>query len=121
MSTNGSTTSNNGVCLTVDANSSWNGRISLSGSLINGTGIQGAGSAGPAVVVNGGGGNFANGTVVTKLQLNTAAQLIGAVAGSSDHGDLVVPNITVQAGSTPVDLILVLNGATAACATAIGE
>lgn len=119
--TNGTTVTNNGVFLTVDPNTVWNGRVTLSGTLVNGAGIQGAGSATPSIKYNGTGGNFLDGDIITKLQLNTSAQVLGALAGSSDHGDVVIPDLTIQARANTITLTLVTGGATAACATAIGE
>lgn len=122
MATNGSTTTDTGTFLTVDAGTSWSGYITLSGTLATGAGVQAAGSAAPSVTVSGAGGNYADGTVVTKLQLNTPAQVFGALSGTSCHGDVAIGPITVQAGSgNDVLLILNLNGATGACGTSIGE
>lgn len=118
---NGTTTANNGVFLTVEPNTVWNGRITLSAALVNGAGIQAGASAAPAVRYNGTGGNYLDGDIVTKLQLNTPAQVLGALTGAMSNGDAVLPNITIQARANPVTLTLLTGGATAACATAIGE
>lgn len=119
--TNGTTTVNNGVFLTVEPNTVWNGRITLSATLVNGTGIVAANSATPSVRVNGSGGNFMDADTLTKLQLNTPAQVLGALVGAFDSSSIVIPNLTIQARANPVTLTLVTGGATAACATAIGE
>lgn len=119
--TNGSTTANNGVFLTIDPNTVWNGRVTLSATLVNGAGIQAGSSAAPLIRVNGSGGNFLDQDIVTKLQLNTPAQVLGALTGAMSNGDVVIPNLTVQARANTVTLTLVTGGATAACATAIGE
>lgn len=119
--TNGTTTTNNGVFLTVEPNTVWNGRITLSGSLASGTGSASAQSATPNIVFNGNDGNFLDADVITKLQLNTPAQALGALSGTVCHGDVVLPTITIQARSNTITLTLVTGGATAACATAIGE
>lgn len=119
--TNGTTTVNNGVFLTIEPNTVWNGRITLSATLINGTGIVAANSAAPLVRVNGSGGNFMDADAITKLQLNTPAQVLGALVGASDSASVVIPNLTIQARANPITITLVTGGATAACATAIGE
>lgn len=119
--TNGTTTVNNSVFLTVEPNTVWNGRITLSATLVNGTGIVAANSAAPSVRVNGSGGNFMDADTLTKLQLNTPAQVLGALVGAFDSSSIVIPNLTIQARANPVTLTLVTGGATAACATAIGE
>lgn len=118
---NGTTTANNGVFLTVEPNTVWNGRITLSATLVNGTGIVAANSAAPLIRVNGTGGNFLDGDTITKLQLNTPSQVLGALVGAFDSRDIVIPNLTVQARANQVTLTLVTGGATGACATAIGE
>lgn len=119
--TNGTTTSNNGVFLTIEPNTVWNGRITLSGTLVNGTGLVAANSAAPLVRINGSGGNFLDQDVVTKLQLNTPAQVLGALVGAFDSSTVVIPDLTIQARANQVTLTLVTGGATAACATALGE
>lgn len=119
--TNGTTSTNNGVFLTVDPNTTWNGRITLSSSLISGAGVQAAGSATPYIKFNGTDGNFSDGDIITKAQLSTPAQVLGALSGNKDHSDIVLSNITIQARSNQITLTLVLGGATAACATAVGE
>jgi hypothetical protein len=121
VSTNGTTTSNGGTLLTVPANSTWNGCITLSASLASGTGSASAASAAPSITVNGSGGNYADGDAITKLQLNTPAQLLGALSGTVCHGDVMIPKINVQAGANQITLILNTGGATAACGTSIGE
>lgn len=120
--TNGSTTTNGGTVLTVDAGTVWNGYITLSATLISGVGVQGAGSAAPSVTVSGAGGNYANGSVITKLQLDTPAQALGALSGSVCNDSVLFGPLAVQAGSGN-DVLLILNtgGATAACGTSIGE
>jgi hypothetical protein len=120
--TNGSTTTNTGTVLTVPASGAWTGYVTLSGTLASGAGVQGAGSAAPSVTVSGAGGNYADGTVVTKLQLNTPAQALGALSGSSCHGSVMTGYLSVQAGAGN-DVLLILNtgGATGACGTSIGE
>lgn len=118
---NGTTTSDNGVFLTIEPNTVWNGRVTLSATLVNGAGIQAGSSAAPRIRVNGTGGNFLDGDIITKMQLNTPAQVLGALTGAIDSGDVVIPNLTVQARANQITLTLVLGGATAACATAIGE
>lgn len=122
MATNGSTTSNGGTVLTVNASTTWNGYITLSGTLASGAGVQAAGSAAPSITVSGAGGNYVDGTVITKLQLNTPAQVLDALSGTSCHGEAVIGPINVQAGSGN-DVLLILNtgGATGACGTSIGE
>lgn len=119
--TNGTTTTNNGVFLTVDPGTTWTGRITLSASLVTGAGVAAAGSANPLVKYNGTDGNFLDGDTVTKLQLNTPAQVLGALSGSATHGHIVIPNLTIQARSNTITLTLVTGGATNAVATAIGE
>lgn len=119
--TNGTTTTNNGVFLTVDANTNWNGRITLSATLVNGTGVQSAQSAAPLIQYNGNAGNFLDGDTITKLQLNTPAQVVGALVGETSHGDIVLEGLTITARANPITLTLATGGATAACATAIGE
>lgn len=119
--TNGTTSANNGVFLTVDANTVWNGRVTLSSTLVSGAGIQGANNATPSIKYNGSDGNFLDGDTITKAQLSTPAQVLGALTGNRDHSDIVIPNLTIQARSNPITLTLVTGGATAACATAIGE
>lgn len=121
MATNGTTTTNGGTCLTVDANTTWNGYITLSGALASGTGSSGAASAAPSITVSGAGGNYANGDTITKLQINTPAQALGALSGTVCNDSVVVGPIAVQARENVVTLILNTGGATAACATAIGE
>lgn len=119
--TNGTTSSNNGVFLTVEPNTVWNGRITLSGTLVNGTGIVAAQNATPSVKYNGTGGNFMDGDIVTKVQLSTPGQVLGALVGAFDSQEVVIPNITIQARANQITLTLVTGGATAAVATAIGE
>lgn len=119
--TNGTTVTNNGVFLTVEPNTVWNGRVTLSATLVNGTGLVAANSATPSIRINGSGGNFMDADTVTKLQLNTPAQVLGALVGAFDSSSIVIPNLTIQARANPVTLTLVTGGATAACATAIGE
>jgi hypothetical protein len=122
VATNATTTTDGGTVLTVDAGTTWNGHITLSGTLASGAGVQGAGSAAPSITVSGAGGNFADGTAITKLQLNTPAQVLGALSGSSCHGDVTIGPFNVQAGSGN-DVLLILNtgSATSACGTSIGE
>lgn len=119
--TNGTTTTNNGVFLTVEPNTTWNGRITLSGALVNGAGAQAGASAAPLVRFNGNDGNFLDGDTITKLQINTPAQVLGALTGAVCNDSVVLPAVTVQARSNTITLTLVTGGATAACATAIGE
>lgn len=119
--TNGTTTSNNGVLLTVEPNTVWNGRITLSATLVNGTGLVAAQSAAPFIKLNGSGGNFMDQDTVTKLQLNTPAQVLGALVGAFDSDTVVLQNVTIQARANQVTLTLMTGGATAACATALGE
>ena len=119
--TNGTTTTNNGVFLTLEPFTTWNGRVTLSATLVNGAGIQAGASAAPLIRVNGTEGNFMDADTITKLQLNTPAQVLGALTGATARGDVVIPNLTVQARANQITLTLVTGGATAACATAIGE
>lgn len=121
MATNGTTTTNGGVFLTVPAGGVWNGFITLSGSLASGTGAAGAASAAPSIQYNCADGNYADGTIITKLQLNTPAQLLATLSGTVNHGDVVVGMITIQARSVQATLTLNTGGATAACATSVGE
>lgn len=116
------TTSTDGATiLTVPANTLWYGSIILSASLTTAAGLVAAASATPNITVSGAGGNLVNGDTVAKLQLNTPAQLVGALSGSTCHGSQVVGPMNVQARANPVSLILNTGGATAATGTAIGE
>lgn len=115
------TSTNGGTVITVPANTLWVGSIILSASLASGTGAVGAQSATPNITVDGSGGNLVDGDTVAKVQLNTPAQLVGALSGTVAHGNQVIGPMNVQARSNPVSLILNTGGATAACGTAIGE
>lgn len=116
------TTMDGATFLTVPASTLWSGHIMLSGTLASGAGASSAQSAAPSVTVSGSGGNFSNGDTVVKLQLNTPTQLVGALSGTTSHGDISIGPINVQARATgPISLILNTGGSTAACATAIGE
>lgn len=119
--TNGSTGVNGGVALTVDANTVWNGHITLSGVLVTGAGIVAASNAAPSVAISGSGGNYASGTIVTRIQLSTPAQVLGAVSGNASSQTVTVGPITIQARENPVTLVLNIDGATRAIATSIGE
>lgn len=116
------TTTNGGVFLTVPANTLWTGHISLSATLSSAAGAQSAQAASPSITVSGTGGNFADGDTVLKLALSTPAQVLGALAGNVDHGNVTIGPINVQARSAgPITLVLNTGGASSACATAIGE
>ena len=121
MATNGTTTTNGGVFLTVPAGTVWNGFLTLSGTLASGTGSASAQSATPSIQYNCTDGNYADGTIITKLQLNTPAQALGALSGTTSHGDVTLHMITVHARSVDATLTLNTGGATAACATSVGE
>lgn len=121
MATNGTTSVNGGVFLTVDANTVWNGHLTLSGSLVTGAGIVAAANATPSITLSGAGGNYANGTTVTKIQLSTPAQVLGALSGSTSTDSVTIGPITVQARENVVTLVLNTGGATNAQATSIGE
>lgn len=121
MTANGTTSTNGGTFLTVDASTVWNGYITLSASLVVGAVITGAQNATPNITVSGSGGNYANGDTITKLQLSTPAQALGIVSGSASNDSVVLGPITVQARANPVTLILNTGGATSAQATSIGE
>lgn len=116
------TTTDGGTFLTVPASTLWTGHIMLSGTLASGAGASAAQSAAPSITVSGTGGNYTDGDTVIKLQLNTPTQVVGALSGTVDHGDIVVGPIGVQARAAgPVSLVLHTGGATSACGTAIGE
>lgn len=115
------TTSNGGTVLTIPASTLWYGSISLSASLTVGTGVQAAASAAPSITVSSPDGNLVDGDTIVKLQLNTPAQVLGALVGSSSHGDAVIGPMYIQARTSPVVLTLNTGGSTAACGTAIGE
>ena len=121
MTTNGTTTTNGGICLSVDTNTTWAGYITLSATLASATGSVAAASAAPSITVSGAGGNYASGDTITKLQLNTPAQVLGALSGNSCNDSVVLGPINVQARDNVVTLLLNTGSATAACATAIGE
>ena len=119
--TNGTTTTNGGVILTLTPNTVWNGRITLSAALASGAGVQAAGSAAPSVVFNGTDGNYLDGDVLTKLQLNTPAQVLGALSGTVCNGEVVLEGLSLVSHANTITVTLNTGGATAACATAIGE
>lgn len=115
------TSTNDGVFLTVPANTLWTGYIVLAGALAAGSGVQSQQTATPFVLYNGTGGNMNDGDILARLALATPAQLVGAVAGASNSNSIAVGPMSIQARANPITLTLKTGSATIASATAVGE
>lgn len=115
-----STNVNGGVIITVPANSTWNGSVSLSATLA--VAIGGAAvTSYPSITVLGAGGAWTNGDTVLGMALAVPAVGASALTGAIAHGDQVLPNVRVQTRENPVSLILNIGPGVVGTASAIGE
>lgn len=115
-----STTANGGTVLTVPANKTWRGSVSLCATLAVSVG-GGAATSFPAITVSGVGGTWADGDVVLKLALFVPAVGVTALTGSMVTATLATGDIQVQARANPIDLLLSIGAGVTGVGTAIGE
>lgn len=115
-----STTSNGGTVITVPANTTWIGSISLSATLAVAIGGAAATSY-PSITVSGTDGTWSDGDVVLRLALFVPAVGVTALTGALARGDQTISSVRIQARENPISLILNVGAGVTAVATAIGE
>lgn len=115
-----STTANGGIVMTVPANKTWRGSVSLCATLAVAVGGSAA-TQFPAITVSGTGGTWADGDIVLKLALFVPAVGLTALTGSMVTATLATGAIQLQAHANPIDLVLTIGSGVTGVGTAIGE
>lgn len=115
-----SATASNGTVLTIPANRTWRGSVSLCATLAVGVGGSAA-TQFPSVAVSGQGATWADGDYVLRLALFVPAVGLTALTGSTATATASTGDIMVQTHGSPISLILTYGAGVTAVATAIGE
>lgn len=115
-----SSTVDGGTVLTIPANKTWSGHLTLAATLA--VAIGGAAATRyPTVTISGTGGNMTNGDALISLALFVPAVGVTALTGATASQALAIGPIQVQAGANPVTLLLTLGSGVSGAATAAGE
>lgn len=115
-----SATTNGGTIITVPANTTWIGSISLSATLAVTVG-GGAATSYPSITASGSGGIWDDGDVVLKLALFVPAVGLTALTGSLTTESLSISGVRIQTRDNPISLILNIGNGVTGVGTAIGE
>lgn len=115
-----STTANGGTVITIPANTSWQGCVSLCATLAVAVGGSAA-TQFPSITVSGTGGTWPDGDTIVALALFVPAVGVTAVSGSQVAAGLATGHMSVQARANPISFILNYGTGVTAVGTACGE